>query len=269
MTEEDPARRRVRWWRVVAAALAALLLVAAAAFLGWALTPHRAEPGPLRQAREDPGVLVERRGDAVVVALAGGDSDTGVVFYPGARVEAEAYVAAWAPVAAATGVTVVLPDMLLNLAVFDVDRADSAVSAAPDVSTWYVGGHSLGGAMAAAYAGGEPETEVAGLVLWASYATESAGLADRDDLRVLSVSGSRDGLSGPEEVDAHRPDLPAAAEAVRIDGMNHAQFGAYGDQSGDGEALLSDAEARTELVEATAAFLEKAQDPPPARPFPP
>ena len=256
---QHPPRRR-RWW-VVAAGLLVVLLAACAAFLGWALSPYPAEPAPLAAAEENPDVRVRDAGDAVVLEPARDATDTGVVFYPGARVEPEAYVASWAPVVADTGVTVVIPRLRLNLAVFDANRADSAVDAAPDVETWYVGGHSLGGAMAATYTGGDPAPEVAGLILWASYATESAGLDTRDDLRVLAVAGGRDGLTTPAEFEENGRHLPESAESVEVEGMNHAQFGAYGPQSGDGEAVLSDEAARAELAEVTGAFLAAGTDP--------
>ncbi|GLU48035.1 alpha/beta hydrolase [Nocardiopsis ansamitocini] len=248
-------RVRTLLWRTAAAAVA-LLLVAALAFTWWACSPYRAEPAPLRAAEELSGVAVERLADAVVITPTAGNSDTGVVFYPGARVEPDAYVAAWAPITAATGVTVVLPELRLNLAVLDVNRADSAVTAAPEVATWYVGGHSLGGAMAASYlGGGSPGVDAAGLVLWGSYATEGAHLAGRTDLRVLSVGGGRDGLSTPEKVTANRANLPPGAETATIAGMNHAQFGAYGPQARDNTADISTALAHERLAEVTGDFL--------------
>lgn len=246
---------RVLLWTL--AVLMALVLVAGTAFLAWALNPHRAEPGPLAAAAENPAVVVEHRDSAVAVAPAEEPSGTGVVFYPGARVEADAYVAAWAPVVARTGVTVVLPELRLNLALLDSDRGESAVGTAPDISEWYLGGHSMGGAFAAQHLGtGDGDVEWAGLVLWASYAVESADLADRDDLRVLSVAGGRDGVLTPDEVEERRPNLPGDAVVEVVEGMNHAQFGAYGDQAGDEEPELTDAQAHEALTEITAAFLE-------------
>ncbi|MDT0328497.1 alpha/beta hydrolase [Nocardiopsis lambiniae] len=260
------ARRRA----FVAIALLLALALAVGAFVVWGLTPYRAEAGPLDRARALPGVRVEITDDAVVLTPddtgsggtgSGGTasdegSDTGVVFYPGARVEAEAYTAPWAPVVAATGVTVVIPRMPLNLAVLDPDRADDAVAEHGDgVERWYLGGHSLGGAMAASHAGDDPAFAPEGLVLWGSYATEGAGLAERDDLRVLSVSGGEDGLSDPAAIDENRGHLPGNAVMVEIDGMNHAQFGAYGDQSGDGAARIDDAEAHRVLAETVTGFL--------------
>ncbi|GAA1088020.1 alpha/beta hydrolase [Nocardiopsis metallicus] len=246
---------RVLLWTL--AVLMALVLVAGAAFLVWVLTPHRAEPGPLAEAGEDPAVVVERREGAVVLAPAEDPSGTGMVFYSGARVEADAYAAVWAPVVARTGVTVVLPDLRLNLALLDSARAESAVEAAPEISEWYLGGHSMGGAFAAQHLGtGDGDVEWAGLVLWGSYAIESADLADRDDLRVLSVAGGRDGVLIPDEVEERRPNLPEDAVIEVIEGMNHAQFGAYGDQAGDAEPELTDDQAHQALAEITATFLE-------------
>ncbi|MEU0491419.1 alpha/beta hydrolase [Nocardiopsis sp. NPDC006139] len=253
----SPALRRTL---IAAAVVLALLAAAVGGFAAWGLNAYRAEPAPLGEALALPGVRTEIADDAVVLAPADGGDGTGVVFYPGARVEAEAYAASWAPIVQDTGVTVVIPRMPLNFAVLDPDRADEAAAAHGEgVDRWYLGGHSLGGAMAASHAGGDPDLALAGLVLWGSYATEGAGLADRDDLRVLSVSGSEDALSDPATIEANGPHLPADAERVEIDGMNHAQFGAYGDQSGDGTARISDTDARGALAEAVTAFL--AQDP--------
>ena len=247
-------RRRRRFVAVVAA----LLVLAATGIAVWLLTPHRAEAGPLAQARALPGVRIETSDDAVVLGPAGAASGTGVVFYPGARVAAEAYAASWAPVVETTGVTVVIPRMPFHLAVLDPGRADAAVADhGGGVERWYLGGHSLGGAMAAVHAGGGPEFPLAGVVLWGAYATEGAELSDRGDLRVLSVTGSEDGLSDPATIDANRGRLPEDAVTVEIDGMNHAQFGAYGDQFGDGTARIDDPAARSALAETVTAFLEQ------------
>lgn len=247
-------RKVVSWGLAV---LSALVVVAGIAFVGWALDPHQAEPGPLRSVREDPAVEVTRGEDVVVVSPTGEPSGIGVVFYSGARVEADAYVAPWAPVVAATGVTVVLPDLRLNLALLDSARAEDVVSQAPQVRTWYLGGHSMGGAFAAQHVGaGDTTTEWEGLVLWGSYAVAAADLSDRDDLRVLSVAGDRDSVLPLEEIEDRRPNLPADALTVTVEGMNHAQFGAYGEQAGDEEPTLTDAEAHQALAEVTADFLD-------------
>ncbi|RKS06166.1 alpha/beta hydrolase family protein [Nocardiopsis sp. Huas11] len=251
-----PGRRRVVV-AIVAVGVALLVLAAVGAGV-WVLTPYRAEAEPLAQADALPGVRVAIGDDAVVLEPEGAASGTGVVFYPGARVEAEAYAASWSPVVEAAGTTVVIPRMPLHLAVLDPDRADTAVADHGEgVERWYLGGHSLGGAMAASHAGGDPEFPLAGVVLWGAYATEGAELSGRSDLRVLSVTGSEDGLSDPATIDANRGHLPQDAATVEIDGMNHAQFGSYGEQSGDGTARIDDSAARHALAETVTDFLER------------
>lgn len=251
--------KRSRFGKIVSwilAVFSALVVVAVIAFLAWVLDPHRAELGPLRSVQDDLAVDVTRGDGVVVLSPAGEPSGTGVVFYSGARVEADAYVAPWAPVVAATGVTVVLPDLRFNLALLDPDRAEGVVAEAPDVRTWYLGGHSMGGAFAAQHVGtGDTTTEWSGLVLWGSYAVAAADLTDRDDLRVLSVAGERDGVLPLEEIEDRRSNLPADAVTVTVEGMNHAQFGSYGEQAGDEEPTLTDTEAHQALAEVTADFL--------------
>ncbi|PDP88516.1 alpha/beta hydrolase [Glycomyces fuscus] len=243
---------------IAALALALLLVLVVGGFAVWALNPYPAQPGALREAVRTPGVEVTAADDAVVVASTHAPPEAGVVFYPGARVAPEAYAAPWARIAADSAVRVVILRMPLNLAVFDTDRADRAIADhGGGVDTWYVGGHSLGGAMAASHLGGRTDDTVAGLVLWGSYATEGAGLAGRDDLAVLSVTGSRDGLSDPATVEENRANLPPDAHTREIQGMNHAQFGAYGAQRGDDPADIGDAEAHRRLAAATSGFLDR------------
>lgn len=104
--------------------------------------------------------------------------------------------------------------------------------------------------MAASWVGEQEPGSVDGLTLWASFATVGAGLEERDELTVLSISGSRDGLATSAEISERRPLLPPEAIMVEVEGMNHAQFGRYGPQRGDLEAEISDDAARSALLEA-------------------
>ena len=238
------SRRRGWWW-----ALTAVLVLPIVAFVVWASLAAPAEPGPLELALADPAVEVTQ-GPVVELRPVGGEPTRAVVFYPGARVHRDAYIATWAPIVAETDTLVLIPRMPLNLAIFGRNRAATLIGDTPGIETWWVGGHSLGGAMAASFVGGQAEGAVDGLVLWAAYATEGAGLATRDDLEVLSVSGSRDGLSTPTDIAERRPLLPADAIHTEIEGMNHAQFGRYGPQRGDLEPTIDDAAAQSALTEA-------------------
>jgi pimeloyl-ACP methyl ester carboxylesterase len=143
--------------------------------------------------------------------------------------------------------------MPLNLAVFASDAAADVIAAYPDVSHWAIGGHSLGGAMAARFAYGHP-AEVQGLALWAAYPDGSNDLSDRD-LAVASIYGTLDGLATREKIAASRALLPPTTDWVVIEGGNHAQFGWYGPQSGDNPATISREEQQRQVIEATLELL--------------
>lgn len=248
-------RRQRRWLRWLLTTVVVLLVVAVGLLLWWVLRYPDAEQAASTAAYADPAVEVRDDDRVLILEPAAGVGDTGVVFYPGAAVPPEAYVATWAPIVADTGVTVFMPEMPLRLAILGSGRAGGVIDTWPEVATWWVGGHSLGGAMAASFAGGSDPGELAGLVLLGAYATEGAGLADRDDLVVLSVSGSEDGLSTPQDIDERAAFLPSSTIFVELDGVSHAQFGAYGEQAGDGTPTVSDDEARRLIADAVAPVL--------------
>jgi hypothetical protein len=252
---ELAGERRRRWPRVLGWLLGVLVLGVLAGVTWWLVTAPDAEVAPLAAVRSDPALRVTEDGGVWTLAPASGQGDTAVVFYPGGGVPPEAYLANWAPIVSETGITVHVPSMPLRLAVLRPGSAAAVIDAHPEVSNWWVGGHSLGGAMAASFAGGTQPGELAGLVLWASYATAGAELSDRDDLVVVSVSGSEDGLSTPDDITERTPLLPSDTTFTELDGVTHAQFGAYGPQSGDGNPGVTGQQARRAIADATAAVL--------------
>jgi dienelactone hydrolase len=248
-----PGRRRVgrRLWAWAAAALVGILLVAVVGFVLWANATPPPGPDALAALGSDEEVrVVEDDGYAFVPAEPAG---TGLVLYPGARVDPASYAVAARHIAQA-GYLVVVPEVTLNLAFLDRDAADGVMEDFPEVDRWVVGGHSLGGAMAADYAGDHGE-EVAGLVLWAAYPGEDEDLSSLD-VEVASVFGTRDGVTTPEEIDDSRDRLPADTNFVAIDGGNHAQFGDYGPQDGDNPATVSSEEQQSLAARATLEVLE-------------
>ncbi len=246
------SRRR----RAIALALAVLVVLAVVGGVVYLETPYRGDPDRLEaiDARED--VRLERAGGDVI--LSGGpvtDETIGIVVYPGARVDPESYAWTLAPVVAERDVVLVVPEMPLNLAVLDVDAADETMADYPSVDRWIVGGHSLGGSMACRYASENPD-RADGLLLLAAYCD------DGDDLRgsgvpVLSVQGTADGVIDRETERANRELLGQNARIVEIAGMNHAQFGAYGDQRGDDPATIDDRTARDRLTEAVLEWFDR------------
>lgn len=207
-----------------------------------------AEPGPLAMVRDDPRIELVHAGGAWLMTPAAGPADDGLVFIPGAKVDPLAYTPMLAGLAR-EGVTVIITKPTLNLAFFDLRGLNAFTSLAPWVHRWAVGGHSLGGVRACQLVGTDG---VQTLVLFASYCSRDLSSAQ---VRVLSVSGSRDGLSTPTKINAARHLLPADAESVVIDGANHASFGAYGVQRGDGVATRPAATIHAEIDAAVLRFL--------------
>lgn len=174
--------------------------------------------------------------------LDGPSADDALVFYPGAKVEETAYMPLLHRLAA-EGMDVCLVKMPLRFAFFAPNRADDLIEEY-GYSHWYIGGHSLGGAIAANYAAGHPEL-LDGVILLAAYPTKELD----DDLLLLSLYGSEDGVLNMEkltESDRFAPDRYIKRE---ISGGNHAGFGNYGAQRGDGEAAISAEEQQEQTVD--------------------
>lgn len=198
---------------------------------------------------ETDAVIVSEK-DGMAVFLPRGGSDTGIIFYPGGKVEYSAY----APLlyrCAEMGITCVLVEMPGNLAVLDMNAADGIADRYIHVNTWYLAGHSLGGAMAASYLADHTDS-YEGIVLLASYATKPL-----HGERVLSVYGSEDHVLNMEQYEANRENLPADYTELIIDGGCHAYFGAYGAQDGDGIPTISAEEQREITAQAIAEFVLK------------
>lgn len=250
-TPRTPSRTR----RIITRALLgflALLGLAFICFLIWAnVGVMQAEPEPLAAVQSDPAVTIVESPEAVVMSPTGTTSTQGLVFIPGAKVEADAYVSNLSGIVEQDGVTVVITKPTLNLAFFDLRPLSTFTDLAPGVDEWFVGGHSLGGVKACQFAEGP---EVAGLILFGSYCANDLSAAN---LPVLSLAGSHDGLSTPGKIEEASARIPPDANFVEIEGANHARFGDYGVQSGDGTATISRDEMRTLLTDDITAFLQE------------
>lgn len=249
-------RHAVRW---VLAAAGLLLALVVAVFLVWALTPLG--PGERAVAALESGndVLVTQTGDGWVFLpdSAWGVPATGLVFYPGGRVDARSY-APFASALAAEGHAVVIVEVPLSLAVLEVGAADDVIESPPlaAVTRWAVGGHSLGGAMAAQYLADARHPEVEGLLLLAAYPPSGADLSD-SGVSVTDVTASLDSVLDRERWVAGRALLPQNAYRVSISGGNHAGFGDYGEQPGDTPATCTPEEQLLQAVRAADELLDR------------
>lgn len=236
-------------------AILSLILVLSAGFVVWGETPARPMPGALAALSSDGQVSVTPDG-WLVFAPATGTPKAGFIIYPGGRVDYQAYAPA-AHRIAAEGYLAVIARMPLNLAVLDAGAASRILEAYPDIQAWAIGGHSLGGAMAANFAAKHPGA-VQGLVLWAAYPAGGDDLSG-SGLKVVSISGTEDGLATGEDISASKSLLPADTAWVAIEGGNHAGFGWYGDQPGDNPSLVSREEQQDQVIAATLKLLEAIQ----------
>lgn len=183
--------------------------------------------------------------------LDGPGEDAALIFYPGAKVEYTAYVPLLYQLAAG-GVDCFLIKMPCNLAFLGQNKAHAIIDVY-SYEKWYLSGHSLGGAMAAIYAAGNIE-KLDGLVLLAAYPTKDL---KAEHFSVLSLYGSNDGVLNRKKLSEGRERMPVDYLEICIEGGNHAWFGNYGEQKGDGEALISKEEQQVQAVEAILAMIKE------------
>jgi len=218
--------------KIIAAAVpVAILLIICAAYVS---DYYRADKAAV-SAMNAPGIKAEKAEDTL--AFIPENPRAGFVFYPGGKVEYTAY----APLMQALAehdILCVIAEMPFNLAVLDMNAADGIPGRYPEVERWFIGGHSLGGSMAASHAA-KHTGDYEGLVLLAAYSTADLS---QSPLEVVSVYGSEDGVLNMGKYEKYEKNLPAACKEYVIDGGCHAGFGAYGPQKGDGTPSISSEE---------------------------
>ncbi len=223
--------------------------------LTWWLIPYSAAPAALAAMTSNDVLTVTETPTRIVLTPPGIPNGTGVFFQPGALVDARAYAAVLRPLAE-NGHTVVIPKQPFGIAFLSTGAFTSAQTQHPLVKRWVLGGHSLGGVVAAMDAQSfakEVDDPVAGILFFASYpATDMSALA----LPVLSISASNDQLATPEKIEAAKATLPKDAFFTTIEGGVHADFGDYGPQRADGEPTISRDDARAHISSASLAFIE-------------
>ena len=235
---------------ILAVSLAFLLLLGLGSYAYVADYYHADEAAVAAMAYQADEVQIKEDGN--VTWFASQAPTAGLIFYPGGKVEHTAY-APLLRACAEQGLLCALVRMPGNLAVLDANAANGLPEKHPEITSWYIAGHSLGGAMAANYAAAHSD-EYSGLILLAAYSTKDLTQAP---LRVLSVYGSEDGVMNRERYKKNWANLPTDTAEVILEGGCHAQFGSYGPQDGDGAPTISGEEQIRQTVDAIVTFAVK------------
>lgn len=245
--------------------LVALIALAAGYFLSQARTYVVRPPlilgqdAAYDQASAQARVTLEDAGGQVIYirppAVAG---KTLFVLYPGGLVRPQAYE--WLGRAlAVSGVETVIPAFPADLAVTKANRASNLIEKYGRGKTVVIGGHSLGGAMAAQYASKNKE-QIGGMILMAAYPAKNVNLAEAT-YPVLSLMAEKDGVASPDDVKDGLNRLPKSAELKVVPGAVHAFFGRYGPQKGDGLPSVTRAQAEAEILKDIREFIQALPQP--------
>lgn len=182
-----------------------------------------------------PGITISNSQSTLVISPE--NPKSALIFYPGGFVNYEAYLPLLIEFAK-QNVKCFLVEMPADLAILYPNAASRYFQMNPEIENWYLGGHSLGGAMATTYISSNQE-KCKGLVLLAAYSTNDIS---QSNLKVLSIYGSNDGVLNKENYNKYISNLPSNYEEHIIQGGNHGQFASYGFQKGDNQAEISSQE---------------------------
>ncbi len=218
--------------------LLVMVLAAAGAFYMYVSDYYRADDVARSVLQNNPNLQSH---DNLIILSPDQPNDTALVFYPGGKVDAVAYLPILEQIRQNCGITCILVKMPFNLAVFDANAADGIINQFPDIKHWYIGGLSLGGAMASNYAARHAE-KLDGLILLGAYIYGDYPAAD-----TLTIYGTLNTAVAEK--------INYTQNVLAIDGGNHAQFGNYGPQKGDRPALISADEQQNAAVAAIKQFL--------------
>jgi hypothetical protein len=161
-------------------------------------------------------------------------SSVGIIFYPGAKVQPEAY-SVLASKLATNGYTTIIVKMPFNFAIFGTNKADDVIAQHHEISTWVIGGHSLGGVSASDYAVNHQD-KIKGVIYLAAYPNTNAS---NSTLKGLFIKGSLDGLVTSTQISDNLNKFPVNTTFIIIPGGNHANFGNYGVQAGDNHSTIT------------------------------
>lgn len=218
----------------------ATISILALAFVLYTLDDYDADSKIKEYILSQPNIEINRNITAIKSTA---PSDIGFIFYPGGKVEGASYLSLLYELSQ-NGVNCILVDMPFKLAVFDSRAADDIYDKFPEIRTWYIGGHSLGGAMASDYYSKNMD-KIEGLVLLGAYAYGNVPLE-----KTITIFGTEDKILDTAKITSDK-------NLFRIEGGNHAQFGNYGIQKHDGIATITSDQQQSLTVELILKFMEE------------
>ena len=239
------SKRRILIWTISVTLAIAIMVGVCAIYVS---DYYRADNTAIASFTASHSVKANESTDGVIV-FDPIDPIAGFIFYPGGKVEYTAYVPLMSALAE-EGVLCILTPMPFNLAVLDMNAAKGMTEQYPEIDDWYIGGHSLGGSMAASFVADNTD-DFEGLILLGSYSTAEVALP------VLSVYGSEDKVLNREKYDKYRSNISSSLTETVIDGGCHAYFGMYGAQDGDGMPSISNEEQINITVTEIITFIDK------------
>ena len=222
-------------------------------FVVWAETPPYPMPEAFEAMQSDAKVNVINS-QWLIFEPTSPNNTIGFIFYPGGRVDYRSY-APLAHAIANEGYLTIIAPMPLNLAIFGANSASAVIASFPNITNWAIGGHSLGGSMAAQYVF-ENQNRTNGLILLAAYPASGLNISD-SEISVVTIHGTNDGLVTTKQIDDSLQQLPPSTIRSEIVGGNHAQFGWYGTQSGDGLATITREQQQNQTVTSVVQLLNK------------
>ena len=230
--------------KIVLYSLLGILLIGSISFFVWSQFSYK----PTEEALS----LVDDKKDEDYIVFGEKDAKIGVIFYQGAKVEAEAY-SYLGEALAKDGHFVVMPKLPLNLAILGINEVGSVIEKYPEVQKWYVAGHSMGGAMISKYAF-QHEEKVDGIIFLGSYPADDFSTKS---IPMLSIYGEVDALATVEKIENNKKFMSKNTTMHMIKGGNHAHFGMYGEQKGDNASLITPKAQRDETVKVIEEWLLK------------
>jgi hypothetical protein len=250
MKEDTRKSRTVKWLLLI---FVVACIAASIAGYRWATSARPPLPEAVAALTSDDHVTVAQE-PWLVFSSTQTTPTTGFIFYPGGRIDPRGY-AHLMRLIADEGYLAVLPEMPFNIAAFRPNTANDIIAQYPGIERWVIGGHSVGGTMAAGYTAKYPES-IDGLAIWASYPAANADLSGLD-IPVVSIYGSNELRVNDSSIGARKHLLPEDTRYVRIEGGDHHQFGSYVIGPEDHLATTSRASQQQQIIQATLEILRE------------